>query len=252
MQLSRPSCAPLEGRARTTSLEKSLNQTTKNVEHTVMIFGGAPPLEFAVRAGEVVHHLRSSLDHLVWQLVEHNPVSKSAGMIRHKDLHEFPIIRNPKRFRSEQARRKIDGISDSARVRIEGLQPFVTHPDAPDDSPLCIVHRLDIRDKHQALNVVVNGVRISRAYVTDGGLAPNRSYVVISRPYARATEAGTVIASTNTGIEDSQVDVLAEFAPEMAFDRVGTRQDEPLIQSLHRLKDAVIETLLLFIGEFPP
>jgi hypothetical protein len=48
-----------------------------------------PPVRWGVVAGEIVHHLRSALDHLAWQLVLDNggtPKTGSQGTM-------FPILR---------------------------------------------------------------------------------------------------------------------------------------------------------------
>jgi hypothetical protein len=42
-------------------------------------------LRFSVLAGEVIHHLRSCLDHLVWQL------SSEPFRSAHSDRIEFPV-----------------------------------------------------------------------------------------------------------------------------------------------------------------
>jgi hypothetical protein len=52
---------------------KNLDTATNDVHHTLLLAGEPVPLAFSVCAGEVIHHLRSALDHLVWQLIECAP-----------------------------------------------------------------------------------------------------------------------------------------------------------------------------------
>lgn len=104
----------------------------------------AIPPRFSVLAGEIVHHLRSCFDHIVWHF--------SAGPIQNVKQIDFPVF--DKRPVDKRDRTRFDGkihaITDSnVRNMIEGLQPY----NAPDplDSPLWIIHDFDIVDKHREL-----------------------------------------------------------------------------------------------------
>ena len=215
--------------------------------HALEVVGDNPPLDFSVRAGEIVHHLRSSLDHLVWQLVEHNPTAPP----QHKWSPGFPIFKTEKSFR-DHVREKIDGISVSAAALIEKLQPWRTHPHAPDESPLSILRSLDNTDKHQGLNVVVAGIWFRNVYATDqpGTVSLGPPFFRVSKPFTRATSSGTEIVRT-VEIENPNVDVHARFVPEIAFDQFGVRRYQPVIPSLHQLTEETIGTLIQFHGEFP-
>lgn len=78
------------------------------------------PKRFSVLSGEVVHHLRSCLDHIVWHF------SSAEARRDHASALEFPIYAEP--LTKDSARgyeRKIQGIT-SVRVRelISQLQPY--------------------------------------------------------------------------------------------------------------------------------
>ena len=110
--------------------------------------GNQPPLRWSVIIGEIIHDLRSALDHLAWQLGINN--------LRGRDPHdrtEFPIFLDAtgKDGFGKKGRPKIRDLGPNSRAFIEGLQPF----DRPDD-PLWILQTMSNTDKHRIphLNVV--------------------------------------------------------------------------------------------------
>src|SRR5215467_15939846 len=76
------------------------------------------PPRFSVLAGEIVHHLRSCFDHIVW----HFSVEHLIENVRHI---EFPVFEKPLNHDSRKMlERKIHAITDAnVRRLIEGLQP---------------------------------------------------------------------------------------------------------------------------------
>ncbi|MGA7157430.1 MAG: hypothetical protein WBY53_11305 [Acidobacteriaceae bacterium] len=102
------------------------------------------PPRFSVLTGEVIHHLRSCFDHIVWHF--------SVGQKYTARQIEFPVfIKRPiDKEDCERFNRKIQGITDpNARVLIEKLQPY--NAADPVDDPLWIIHDFDITDKHREL-----------------------------------------------------------------------------------------------------
>src|SRR5436190_360500 len=76
-------------------------QEQKDVTNRVHHFlASGPPLSrrYSLLLGEVVHHLRSCFDHMVWQLV-----LVAGNTPGHK--HEFPICETPEKF-AEAVKRK--------------------------------------------------------------------------------------------------------------------------------------------------
>jgi hypothetical protein len=73
-----------------------------------------PPLRFAVLAGEIIHHLRSTLDHLIHVLVMKNAKTPTRR-------HQFPICATSKAFQDARTRGLIEGVGATAeRVRRSG------------------------------------------------------------------------------------------------------------------------------------
>src|SRR5579875_2816148 len=79
-----------------------------------------PPITIATTAGEVLHNLRSSLDHLAWMLVEENGGSPDEDTC-------FPILKVPptpnKRGVSPPPYVK-GGVSATAGALIDAAQPY--------------------------------------------------------------------------------------------------------------------------------
>lgn len=103
--------------------------------------GPATPIRFAILCGEIVHQLRSSLDHLVWQLIlleGKTPPPRA----------EYPIFKKREEYVAG-APRKIKGMPDEVETLIEQKQPY--HWPRPEDHPLWRIHDLNRIDKHRLL-----------------------------------------------------------------------------------------------------
>jgi hypothetical protein len=97
-----------------------------------------PPAWSAI-AGDIVHNLRSSLDVLLYQLVEahtgEQPPTTTA----------FPICETPREY-VRKADRSTKGVTAEARQAIDALRPYKSGND-----DLHALHMLDIEDKHHLL-----------------------------------------------------------------------------------------------------
>lgn len=101
---------------------------------------------WALLIGDCVHNLRSSLDHVVYELSGPEPPERC----------EFPIFRDrdlyflPAENRSGGLH-KIRGIQhEGVRILVEGAQPW-QRPNRTQDHELWVIHQLDIEDKHHLL-----------------------------------------------------------------------------------------------------
>lgn len=113
-----------------------------------------PPLRLGVILGDVIHNLRSALDHVVWQLVIAN--DKRPG--RH---NAFPIYvlekdwdRQVEDRHSKKGRGPLWGVSDTTFTRIKEMQPFVGRDEnTAKRQPLALLNHLSVRDKHQTIPI---------------------------------------------------------------------------------------------------
>lgn len=99
------------------------------------------PIDVLTSAGDAIHNLRSSLDHLAWHLAHW-------GGNRPKERCGFPIGSSLENYETIKAR-KVAGMSPEAQNAIDALHPYKGGND-----PLWRIHFLDIADKHRELYVL--------------------------------------------------------------------------------------------------
>jgi hypothetical protein len=183
------------------------------------------PLRFSVLSGEVVHHLRSCLDHIVWHF------SDAEYRRRRITDVQFPILKERPAPADMFAKyeRKIKGISDP-RVAdlIERLQPYNPSPSSL-NSQLLAIHNLDIIDKHRTLVIVAS----TGAFVFPIGM--------MQRAMMDERDDSTVTADF---IEEFKRN--GKLVPQIAFeDSVGGKQC-PVVQSLGEMYNHVIQIIAAF------
>jgi hypothetical protein len=98
----------------------------------------------SILAGEVVHQLRSALDHLVWQLVE-------AQHQTPQRRHAFPVrlAPFPKGFKKTVSTQQLDGVPPAAIRLVERAQPY--HARNPAEHWLAVLDGMWQADKHRLL-----------------------------------------------------------------------------------------------------
>jgi hypothetical protein len=100
-------------------------------------------LALSIIAGEAIHQMRSTLDHVVWQL----PCER--GRQKHRRA-EFPIFWEASKYKNE-GRPKIDHLCAPAIAVIDRRQPIKPEPERLAE-PLYILQELWNREKHRVLN----------------------------------------------------------------------------------------------------
>jgi hypothetical protein len=127
--------------------------------------------EWAANAGDVVHNLRSALDHLVWELTIRWQGEPPYPLTNDWTGIEFPIFRGKKRYlygrdKPKPADKrgvrgsglyKIRRLDRRFRALFKSLQPFRDGP-RRGRNLLQVVHELDLIDKHRALPVLLTVV----------------------------------------------------------------------------------------------
>lgn len=152
------------------------------------IFGADDP-DWALIVRDIVHNLRSALDHIVCQLAVLNGSDISCCKVTY-----FPIcICQPDFKRAEKTLEHL--ISPDAFALIEKLQPYHAADigSRPTSDFLWAVHHLDIVDKHRMLLVVGKKFRTTDLIYTLNDRAPVSVTVDQSwRPLEDGTEIATI------------------------------------------------------------
>lgn len=130
------------------------------------------PDRFALLIGDVVHNLRSALDHLAWQLVVANgqmPKSGPGGT-------QFPIYEPKPGAKTPQG--VVQGISAEAQKVIDRMKPY-----KGGNNDLWMLQQLDITDKHKLLIVTAFALSgVMPTFPGAGGYAALRAHVTSVTP----------------------------------------------------------------------
>lgn len=209
------------------TLIQNLNSQSGRYELTIRQYRAVDVdlLRFSVVAGEIIHHLRSSLDHLVWQLIIANGQDPSSFTY---PLPEFPIFSRQDKYESSGVA-KIKGVSKSAMAIIQSHQPY--NGGDYRGNYLWIIHEMNNADKHRLLNVVFTDAIIERAVIA-GATLSNFTF--------GPAKDGTVLVSSPTEFE---MDMNVRFRFDIAFNESGMSMPESAVPELQYLTDAVIAVI---------
>jgi hypothetical protein len=190
-------------------------------------FQRVPTLSFEVVAiaGDVVHNLRSALDHLAQQLVRVGlTITPPVVALTDKELRqvEFPVSETVEKYQADKAR-KVKGMQPRAIEAIDRLKPYKGGNDA-----LWRIHELDNIDKHRSLFTVAHDFLFTSDWFDGAYLlkADNPHFSGIER--------------------DVEQDVQTEI--ESAVGNTRTAQASALLPSLYQLLD-VVESI---VRDFKP
>ena len=199
---------------------------------------------YSVMVGEVAYNLRSSLDHLVWQLVLANGCDP-------KPSNEFPVFWEEDRYR-KAVKTKLRGVAERHRQMIADVQPF--RPESLVGPHLRMLHAICNIDKHRHLNAV-DTHSIASAH-PDGEITPG----LLPRGMTRGLALFDYLEGT--GQEHlvkphAVVDVcfmdpeLEEVSPGYgsAIETEGTIRRPPVIPVLQYCLDAVSDVIEQLTGE---
>jgi hypothetical protein len=182
------------------------------------------PESIALRCGDVVHNLRSALDHLACAAVERN-----GGKVTNQTA--FPISRErpptPAKYKTDVGGR-VKGASKSVISLFEKLEPYFGGA----DEPLRILDYLDVTDKHRELIL---------AFYTGGityhapGKMGGASFGLIPRtPDMPELKDGDAIFE-GTVDEDRENNPYAEPLIEISLGEPGEIRGEPILPALSNL-----------------
>jgi len=124
-------------------------------------------MQWALIFGDIVHCLRSALDHMVYAIAVHE---SNADPPPNERKIMMPLKTTTDGFAANAYRIKV--LSQEVRTRIEALQPYPgSHNEA-----LGLLDDLDIRDKHRVLPVAL--LRPASGHVPISGLTPGAQCII--------------------------------------------------------------------------
>lgn len=103
-----------------------------------------PPVRFGVILGDVIHNLRSALDHLIWQ------VTLLDGGTPDRNT-QFPIIAEGQHEFDTEAKRRIPDLSPEHRAVVQKVQPYHAGDEAR-RHPLAVLGCFSNIDKHRLVH----------------------------------------------------------------------------------------------------
>jgi hypothetical protein len=196
-----------------------------------------PPDRFSLGLGDCIHNMRSSLDHLVFELTDKHLKGAVPPNVARKC--EFPIFGdrapNPKEIRD-----KIGSIDPAAQTIIEGLQPHLRGDPGYEDDLLWVLHRLDIIDKHQTIPLTVLNTRETRVTET------TNASVTYFQAQPRLMELGAEVARYAAQKIDKQqpMNVNLYVPYYISFSQGQPADSQPVIASLRRIYDYIVRDVI--------
>ena len=219
-------------------IEKTEEEAKGDLVYLVRIIRSVP-LEIASIAGDVVHNLRSALDHLIWQAVEFSGGSPTRSTC-------FPIHKDSVRI-DEAIAEALKGANKSAISLVRHLRPCRGSNDI-----LWKLHSLDIVDKHRLLFGVGSAYK---SFVIQMKLdVPWQDEAVISPPLA--LNPADRLFPLNDGDELFRVKSQAKSAGlglleprfnfEIAFGDGDAVLGEPMVPTLRSIQQYIERVVDLF------
>lgn len=209
------------------------------------------PLRFSAIIGDIIHNLRSSLDHLIYGLIV-----KNSGTPTNKN--QFPICTTAEYYKEATNQKKcLHGVSDSAKSIIKSLQPYNTTP--IDRSTLLAIHNCNNIDKHRLL-IVTTAIATMGKTIT---INDNFDFTGVKNKNSNLTfepekwlkpkpmnKIGDVITTIRFSESNYQIHLEAEFTPQITFEKIGTIEYIPVIETVNTMLEEVSRIMQLFAQEF--
>lgn len=208
-----------------------------------------PPLKWPVVVGDVAHNLRSSLDHLAYQLeilAGRKPDRKTA----------FPVFWEPAKFDKAVKGGLERRFPKQAWAVIDSMQPCVRR-DRYYRHPLYRLHFLNIRDKHHLPNLVFTAFKFPQLTIIE---KDPRGNPVAARPVFGAGPGPLSWANIPPGVMrfnmevpggGPQLEMQGEFDFEVRFEEDPFGKGDFLIDLIQQLIEFVEKTVGKLQAVFP-
>jgi hypothetical protein len=173
------------------------------------------PFDAIATAGDIVHNLRSALDHLAYQLVIVGSGKEPSRRV------EFPIAKDFATYAAEKVR-KVEGMRPLAIQAIDNVKPY-----KGGNEPLWRIHELDNIDKHRTL------FSVAHDYLFFGDWFDGDYWFKTDTPHF-------------AGVFDQQMENDVQLEIDKAVGETKGASGNSLLPSLHQLVDFTDELITYF------
>ena len=206
-----------------------------------------PPDGIGLLVGDVVHNLRTCLDHIVLAMAQKGAKAAGVTMSRKAETSiQFPVAISPEHFEDQIGRHRLRYVEPEAKMVIERLQPYWLDRTNPEHSWIAVINDLDVTDKHRTIPSL--GTIISyEAFVVPPGV--ERPKMV---PTHTPGEWGLNAEVARYRFSVPQPDVNMEFSPAFTVAIEGAwppnrGADVLLTAYAQHIQDWVIDPLRTFV-----
>lgn len=206
------------------------------------------PLRFAVLTGEILHNLRSSLDHLIVALIIANNKTPNGN-------NQFPICPSHKAWMNAKKDGRINGLSASAISILDGKQPY--HNKAPLTHALWALNEMGNQDKHSLLHVVASAAKLGENVTVgsndDSAASAVLGPIEIDGFYAKRcaiTEEGAEVFRIALAKPEPTFEANAEIALQIVFERCVGKDLLPVMDVLVMMHASTARVVQAFAKEF--
>jgi hypothetical protein len=196
------------------------------------------PREITGHVGDILYNLRSTLDHLAWQLVI------ASGKRNPGNGNGFPIFNPTSKESQSLFCRNVNGMRDDAIVAIARLKPYKGGNDT-----LWLLHELNRIDKHhEFLRIGASHIaqtatpsdklrieNIWRGSHPHSSTPPNLSSIMIAVPVIRILEPNDVLRIS----PEADYDPNAQYQLEISFAVPGVLEGKSIINTLKEMERVV-------------
>jgi len=200
------------------------------------------PLELTLIAGEVVHQLRSALDHLVFDLVIENTGAEPPGI-----KSGFPIFKAVEGY-NDRAPAMIRGVADAAVTRIRGAQPFHLG-DRAEEALTWAVQQLNNTDKHRTIPMTFVYPFAAAVHMRIGN-DPPIPIVPWQEEVGEPLTDGKEIARVRLPDGTQNATFNVPVGVDIAFVQVGALRNHPVNDLLLKATDHIRQLIASFEPEF--
>jgi len=221
------------------------------LEYTFIVKGNITvPPRYAVLVGEIIHQIRSSLDHLITALVIHNGCTPSRE-------NAFPVSSTAEEFKSAIKRGNLKGISVSAIDLVRQQQPFLNPQ--PEDNFLIALRNFNNKDKHSLLLIVAAAADFAGKVIvsTDENIAkklnvkPGRKIVNFGDfKRKKITQYGERVFTIELASPDPTFIADGDVVIQLVFEKCGLLELGNVIKILRGMLNATQQIIRNFQTEF--